>query len=64
MDTLVDIKGLKTYFFTHEGVLPAVDGVSFQVKKGETVAVVGESGSGKSVTCLSIMQLVDRKSVV
>jgi len=58
MDTLVDIKGLKTYFFTHEGVLPAVDGVSFQVKKGETVAVVGESGSGKSVTCLSIMQLV------
>ena len=57
-NTLVEVKGLKTYFDTEEGLIRAVDDVSFEVKKGETLGVVGESGCGKSVTSLSIMQLV------
>lgn len=57
-DTLLEIKGLRTHFFTDEGEIPAVDGVSLHVKKGEIVGIVGESGSGKSVTSLSVMQLV------
>src|SRR5437868_1747642 len=55
---LLDIEGLKTYFFTRDGVVRAVDGVSFSVGKGETLAVVGESGCGKSVTSLSILRLI------
>lgn len=55
---LLDVKDLKTSFFTKKGVIKAVDGVSFSVKKGEVVGLVGESGSGKSVTSLSIMRLV------
>ncbi len=58
MGTLLDIKNLQTHFFTSAGVVKAVDGVSYSVNEGETVAVVGESGSGKSVTALSILQLV------
>ena len=57
-EVLLDVKGLKTYFFTDEGVVKSVDGVTFHLKKGETLAVVGESGSGKSVTSLSIMRLI------
>lgn len=57
-DPLVSIKGLKTYFFTEDGVVPAIDGVDFEVRRGETLAIVGESGSGKSVTSLSIMRLI------
>ncbi len=55
---LLDVKNLKTYFFTDEGVVRAVDGVDLYVKQGETLGVVGESGCGKSVTALSIMKLI------
>lgn len=59
MQTLLDVRGLKTYFYTEDGVLTAVDGVDFTVGKGETFGLVGESGCGKSVTALSILRLVD-----
>ncbi|MGC8799804.1 ABC transporter ATP-binding protein [Chloroflexus sp.] len=55
---LLRVEGLKTYFFTEEGVVQAVDGVDFVLRRGETLGIVGESGSGKSVTSLSIMRLV------
>lgn len=57
-ETILDVRGLKTYFYTEDGVVKAVDGVDFDVKRGEIVALVGESGCGKSVTSFSIMQLV------
>ena len=55
---LLEVDGLKTHFFTREGVVRAVDGVSFQVGEGQALAIVGESGCGKSVTALSIMGLL------
>jgi peptide/nickel transport system ATP-binding protein len=55
---LLEVDGLKTHFFTRDGVVRAVDGVSFSIQPGETLALVGESGCGKSVTSLSIMRLI------
>ncbi|MCG2670227.1 ABC transporter ATP-binding protein [Bradyrhizobium sp. GCM10023182] len=57
-DLVLDVKNLKTVFFTNSGLFKAVDDVSFTVKRGETLAIVGESGCGKSVTALSLMRLV------
>lgn len=57
MNPLLTVKGLKTYFYTDEGVVKSVDGVDLVVSEGETVGIVGESGCGKSVTSLSIMRL-------
>jgi oligopeptide/dipeptide ABC transporter ATP-binding protein len=56
--TILEVKNLKTYFYTEDGVVKAVDGVDFAVKRGEVMGLVGESGCGKSVTSLSIMRLV------
>jgi oligopeptide/dipeptide ABC transporter ATP-binding protein len=57
-ENLLEVNHLKTYFFTRGGVVKAVDDVSFNIKRGETLGVVGESGCGKSVTALSIMRLI------
>lgn len=58
MNELLKVENLKTYFFTHEGTVKAVDGISFSINRGETLGLVGESGCGKSVTALSIMRLI------
>jgi peptide/nickel transport system ATP-binding protein len=58
-DTVLDVLGLKTHFFTHGGVVKAVDGVDLQVRAGEIVGLVGESGSGKTITGFSILGLID-----
>lgn len=58
MEKLLEVKNLKTYFYTEDGVVPAVDGVSFYVKPGESLGIVGESGCGKSVTSVSILRLI------
>lgn len=55
---LLEVRDLKTRFYTEEGVVHAVNGVSFEIKKGETLGIVGESGCGKSVTMLSVMRLI------
>src|SRR5689334_17960941 len=57
---LLEVKGLKTYFFTEDGIVRAVDGVNFEVYPGEVLGLVGESGCGKSVTSLSIMRLISK----
>jgi len=57
---LLEVKGLKTYFYTEDGIVRAVDGVDFEVYPGEVLGLVGESGCGKSVTSLSIMRLISK----
>ncbi len=57
-EKILEVKNLKTHFFTRSGVVKAVDGVSFSVNKGETLGLVGESACGKTITCLSILRLV------
>ncbi len=57
-DIVLEVRNLKTHFHTDEGVVPAVDGVDFTLKKGKTLCVVGESGCGKSVTAYTVMRLI------
>ena len=57
-ERLLEVKKMKTSFFTHVGEVQAVRGVSFNLNKGEALGIVGESGSGKSVTAMSVMRLV------
>lgn len=61
-DVLLDVRDLETHFYGEESVTHALGGISFQVKKGETLGVVGESGCGKSVTALSILRLLPKLS--
>ena len=58
MEKLIEVRNIKTYFFTDDGTIKAVDGIDFEIYPGETLGVVGESGCGKSVTSLSIMRLI------
>jgi oligopeptide/dipeptide ABC transporter ATP-binding protein len=58
-DVLLDVRDLRTYFHVMDGTVRAVDGVSFSIRRGETLGIVGESGCGKSVTALTIMRLLD-----
>ena len=60
MEELLVVKNLSTHFFTDKGVVKAVDGISFEVKKGQTLGIVGESGCGKSITAMSILNLIER----
>ena len=55
---VLQVKALKTYFYTDSGTVKAVDGISFDLIKGETLGIVGETGSGKSVMALSILRLI------
>jgi peptide/nickel transport system ATP-binding protein len=58
VDALLEVRDLRTYFYTRRGIVKAVDGASFSIRRGETLGIVGESGSGKSMTCLSVLRLV------
>ncbi|NQV59885.1 MAG: ABC transporter ATP-binding protein [Alphaproteobacteria bacterium] len=57
-EPVLEVAGLQTFFFTRQGIVKAVDGVSFNLRRGETLGIVGESGCGKSITALSVMRLI------
>ena len=59
---ILEVEDLRTHFFTRDGVVRAVDGVSFHIEAGETLGIVGESGCGKSVTALSILRLIPSRA--
>lgn len=63
-EKLLEVKNLRTYFHTFKGIVKAVDGISFSLGKGEILGIVGESGSGKSVTCFSVLKLIEEPGVV
>ena len=63
-ETILEVENLKTQFFTEEGVVSAVDGISFDVRRGEIVGLVGESGAGKSVAVQSLMRLVEEPGAI
>jgi len=58
MGNLLEVQDLRTYFYTDDGVVKAVDGVNFSVEAGKTIGIVGESGCGKSITAMSILRLI------
>ena len=64
MEKLIEVKNLRTYFNTPEGVVRSVDGISFEIGVGETLALVGESGCGKTVTSLSLLRLLPETAEV
>jgi ABC-type dipeptide/oligopeptide/nickel transport system ATPase component len=59
-ERILEIKDLRTYFYTYEGVVKALDGTNFTVEKGDFIGVVGETGCGKSVTALSVLGLIEK----
>jgi ABC-type dipeptide/oligopeptide/nickel transport system ATPase component len=61
-ETILSVRDLRTHFYTRDGVVRAVDGVTFDLERGETLCIVGESGCGKSVTALSILGLIPPKA--
>ena len=61
---LLEVRDLRTSFRTDDGIVKAVDGVTFSVEKGKTLGIVGESGCGKSVTCLTIMGLNAKRNTI
>ncbi len=63
-DALLDIKNLRVSFKTDEGIILAIDGITFSVKRGQTLGIVGESGSGKSVSVKSVMQLLPKSAII
>ena len=60
METILEVKGLKTYYYTQKRVVPAADDVNFTVQRGEVVGLVGESGCGKSTVARSLVGLIDK----
>ena len=63
-EKILEVRGLKTYFHSGRELIPAVDGVDFDLYRGETLGIVGESGCGKSITSMSIMHLLPPKAVI
>lgn len=64
MKKVLEVRNLKTHFFTDKGVVKAVDGVNFDLYEGKTLGIVGESGCGKSITSMSILKLIDKNGKI